>query len=564
MGSGLSRGRGCCMTTTVIPVERAGSLSAFSPQTDGSRATPDSLAQELERLRWLNRKLKAAVAQHGTTPVADLLTDVDDRLATLAQRREEVTWVRRRAMEDVVDTLGERIMHSLHTSNTLNFLESRLKEFVIGAAGDMVSTGEVNYDWTPYQPRSFGAELRPYFHVPAGYLNSASYGCCPQPVVDARSLWDVVNQQDPALWRFRSLMLRLDETCSRVASYVHADVSDVHFLVSSALGVATVARSQAWRPGDRLLLLSCDFARNKMVAQTVATHFGVQVVELPVVLPMSDRALVRAVKAKLRELGGNTVKLACFPHVTSDGWALPVKRLRHLCHAHHTALLVDGTLAVGQFPVNVSHLAADYYIGSLDRWLFAPHGVGFLIVQPLKKPAVFPLTVSYFAGQGYNKEFSYTGLQDFSTYLAVRQVLEFIEKVCGGLSRMQSHCLSMTARMVSALEHMWGTRALHAGVGPMRSRQHRLPAIPVPRGANQSDDTARRLAYHLAEKHQLFVHCFICYHSLPTLCVRLCVQVFNDVADAEALGAAVLQLEGNYRQLPSVPSHILEQMLAME
>eukprot|EP00667_Euglena_gracilis_P005934 EG_transcript_5977 len=567
MGSGASGKAACCLSTTVVPVRPSQDSVPALPTPAGSARRPAvgprGLLDELERLRRLNERLRAAVAQHGTTPVAELLVDVDDRLVGLAQKREQALWLRRQAMEDVVDTLGERLMHSLHSSDTLNFLESRIKEYAIGAAGDMVATGEVNYDWAPYPRQRFGAELRPYFHVPAGFLNSAACGCCPLPVVDARSQWDVVNQHDPALWRFRSLMLRLNETCARIASYVRADVSDLQFLPHTALGVSTVLRSQAWRAGDRLLLLSCDFPRTKAAAQAMATHFGVQVVEVPVVLPMADRALVRLVRDKLRELDGRTVKLACIPHVTSDGWTLPVKRLRQLFHTHHTSVLVDGTLAVGQFPVNLSGLAADYYVGSLDRWLYAPQGVGFLVVHPLKKPAVFPLTVSYFAGQGYNKEFSYTGLQDFSTFLAVRQVLEFIEKVCGGLSRVQSHCLSLAGKLAAVLERRWGTKALGGG-GPLGRPQHRLPAVPVPRGANQSDDTARRLAYHLAQKHQLFVHCFICYQGLPTLCVRLSVQVFNDAADAEALAAAVLQLEGNYRQLPAVPPEVLERMQAME
>lgn len=37
---------------------------------------------------------------------------------------------------------------------------------------------------------------------------------------------------------------------------------------------------------------------------------------------------------------------------------------------------------------------------------------------------------------------------------------------------------------------------------------------------------------------------------MQRLCVRLTAQVFNDAADAEALGRAVLDLGGRYDQLP--------------
>ena len=44
-------------------------------------------------------------------------------------------------------------------------------------------------------------------------------------------------------------------------------------------------------------------------------------------------------------------------------------------------VIVDGAHAFAHFPFTHAELDCDYYATSLHKWLFAPHGTGFLYVR---------------------------------------------------------------------------------------------------------------------------------------------------------------------------------------
>jgi hypothetical protein len=49
-------------------------------------------------------------------------------------------------------------------------------------------------------------------------------------------------------------------------------------------------------------------------------------------------------------------------------------------------------------------------------------GCAFLVVPPEKQPSIEPLVASSFRGQGFEKEFRYTGMFEASTWVSVIQV----------------------------------------------------------------------------------------------------------------------------------------------
>eukprot|EP00662_Eupelagonemidae_sp_cell21_P049793 gene49793-608_t len=59
-------------------------------------------------------------------------------------------------------------------------------------------------------------------------------------------------------------------------------------------------------------------------------------------------------------------------------------------------------------------IGADWYVGSAHHFLYTAPGVGFLVAPSHKQRYItMPLTVSYFDGLGFGKEFQYYGLQCF-------------------------------------------------------------------------------------------------------------------------------------------------------
>ena len=79
-------------------------------------------------------------------------------------------------------------------------------------------------------------------------------------------------------------------------------------------------------------------------------------------------------------------------HITNlTGQIFPVKRICRMARERGIEVIVDGAHAFAHFPFTHADLDCDYYGTSLHKWLFAPHGTGFLYVRRSKIAKVWPL-----------------------------------------------------------------------------------------------------------------------------------------------------------------------------
>ncbi|MEW5819712.1 MAG: aminotransferase class V-fold PLP-dependent enzyme [Cyanobacteriota bacterium] len=83
-----------------------------------------------------------------------------------------------------------------------------------------------------------------------------------------------------------------------------------------------------------------------------------------------------------RILMKNKVKLIVISHTSNvTGEILPVRKVKALADKYDTKLLVDGSQAIGCFPVDMSELDVDFYAFSGHKHLLGPPGVGFLYIK---------------------------------------------------------------------------------------------------------------------------------------------------------------------------------------
>jgi len=78
------------------------------------------------------------------------------------------------------------------------------------------------------------------------------------------------------------------------------------------------------------------------------------------------------------------------------------KELVEIAHQHGARVLIDGAHVVGQIPLNLSELDADYFVSNCHKWLYSPRGcafawfVAFLPIQHFCSETELP-SVSLFA-----------------------------------------------------------------------------------------------------------------------------------------------------------------------
>ena len=136
-----------------------------------------------------------------------------------------------------------------------------------------------------------------------------------------------------------------------------------------------VIRSIQWKEGDEIVVSSLEHVSTVGVCQVLEQHYGVTVRWIEA--DQGDGLFLESLESAL----GERTRLLCVSHVTSaDGRVLPVAEAADLAHDRAVPVVVDGAQSVGQFPVDVSSLGCDYFVGSGHKWLLGPMGTGYLWV----------------------------------------------------------------------------------------------------------------------------------------------------------------------------------------
>ncbi|KAH3760622.1 aminotransferase class V-fold PLP-dependent enzyme [Pelomyxa schiedti] len=509
-------------------------------------------------LRDETRRLRDAYKALGGNPAAipETPPNVERLILNTEVQMEGLTKIQK----EVVDTTSERLSHQLHSNRSLTWAETSLKTAVFGTAGGAVDCPSVEIPFsTQMPPVPFGAPMRAYFYVGEGFFNCASYGVLPISTVASLKAWEEIIHSDPVLFRLKTFTIRLAPLVSKVTTFVHCDPNDFQFILNPNAAMSAVMKSITWTTGDRLVYLSCDTEANKAIYNWVKAHHPVEVIEIQVPLPTPTAGIAFQLKTELEALlaSGPVPRIASFSHVSAGGYILPAKEIVSAFHKYKIPVCIDGSQAVGQFPIDINTLMAEYYIGSLDRWCYCPLGTAFLVAQPHCQQGLTTLTVSYNYGHGYEQEFAYYGLQDFSNWLSVGTGLQFVEKVCGGWSRVWDYCDQLAHDAVKLLKERW----FPSEEKPLSYQKHsahygRMPTIPLPGGANMDSAVAAELTAYMLLKHNISALFLILpIRDVPTLCVRLTFQVFNDLYEVDALANAISAINGRYREI-----HVLNEM----
>ena len=91
--------------------------------------------------------------------------------------------------------------------------------------------------------------------------------------------------------------------------------------------------------------------------------------QTPIKFPITKEEIVQKIEETL-EPG---TKLAIFSHIPSTcPIILPVEKIAQLCHSRGVPVLIDGAHALGNLPLNLSTLQADFYVANVHKWMCAP------------------------------------------------------------------------------------------------------------------------------------------------------------------------------------------------
>ena len=421
---------------------------------------------------------------------------------------------------------------------------------------------------------AFGHSLLPLFSIAPSYrnLNHGSYGSCPKSVTENQTAWLRQCEENPDKWfrsglGFDNVFDFQDSVRAQMAAYIGAEFNDTVFIDNASNGVNAVMRSlaRALPPGKKILLLNTAYYMVKMVLQYLEPA---QTLVVNISMPGSDAQTLAAVAAAL---AANDVYAASFSHIVSvPAVILPVKELAALCHAHGALVLIDGAHALGQIPVDVAAIGADFWLGNGHKWcaaaarasrergapftpaaaplpslsparrFYSPKGSAVLWVRRELQPLIEPTVISW-EGRGathFQLAFSYVGTTDMTRALAMGAALAFRASV-GTEAQIFGYMHSLAVEGGRALARAWGTELLFEDT----SRFAAMVDVRVP---TTNATLHALLGPALMRRYDTFVPIYdlsgVGGAAPNTFYARVSCQIYTELADIMFLAQAVLDI----------------------
>jgi selenocysteine lyase/cysteine desulfurase len=182
--------------------------------------------------------------------------------------------------------------------------------------------------------------------------------------------------------------------------------------------------------------------------------------------PVPPRTLDELVECFRKAITPKTrVILVC--HITNlTGQIFPVKEICELGRERGIEVIVDGAHAYAHFPFKLSDLDCDYYATSLHKWLFAPHGTGFLYVRRSKIKQLWPLMAAPREMDDDIRKFEEIGTHPAANHNAIAEALTFTEGI--GIERKAARLRHLRDRWMKRLAGQKGVK-IHTSFDPQMS-----------------------------------------------------------------------------------------------
>lgn len=267
------------------------------------------------------------------------------------------------------------------------------------------------------------------------FLNHGSFGAVPFVVSEHQRSLQLLMQREPIRFVVELLEPMLDRARLDSAPLLGCNADDFGFVMNATMGVNTVVRSLAFKPGDEIVTSNHEYNACNNVLDWAAERWGAKVVKLDLPFPVqSSDELYEIITRGV----GPQARLLLVSHVTSpSGIILPVERIVAEMNRRGVDTLVDGAHAPGMVPLEIDRLSAPYYTGNFHKWVCAPSGAAFLHVRKDRQHLIRPMVISHGANSTrtdrsrFRLEFDYAGTSDPTAWLSVPAAIRFLPTLVG-------------------------------------------------------------------------------------------------------------------------------------
>jgi selenocysteine lyase/cysteine desulfurase len=204
----------------------------------------------------------------------------------------------------------------------------------------------------------------------ATYLNLASQS--PMPKGSIRAVQSALDAKKNPYQKADDTFFEVPNRIrASIARLISAKPEEIAITTGATAGVAAVAYSLRWKPGDEVVTAKGEFPLQYATWRPMEER---ERVTLKVVAPrerfITADDLIAAMTPRTRVVSVSMVRY-------DDGSLLDVRRVADACHKQGALLLLDASQSCGAIPMDVHQLGADFIVSAGYKWLLGPFGTGF-------------------------------------------------------------------------------------------------------------------------------------------------------------------------------------------
>jgi isopenicillin-N epimerase len=339
-----------------------------------------------------------------------------------------------------------------------------------------------------------GARLLFSLDPAVAHLNHGSFGSVPIGVQRAQQRLRDETEANPMRFFTQGLVDRIVHTRRHLATFLGADPDGTALIGNATTGAAIVLQSLRLRPGDEIVCTDHGYGAVRLAVERECRRTGAVLRVLPVPLRATDDEIVEILRTGLRP--GRT-RLLIVDQITSPtARLLPVREITTAARVHEVPVLIDAAHAPGMLPVDIDAIGADFWVGNLHKWAYAPRGTAVLAVTPAWRQRIEPLVVSWEQESGFPLRVEWQATLDYTAWLAAPVGLYTLRTL--GVDRVRAHNAALAAYGQRVVGEALGLQPadLPDPGGPAVAM--RLVPLPAGLATTLADATALRL--RVAEK----------------------------------------------------------------
>ncbi|MDN3724719.1 aminotransferase class V-fold PLP-dependent enzyme [Aequorivita sp. SDUM287046] len=280
-------------------------------------------------------------------------------------------------------------------------------------------------------------------HFPAlescTYLNTASNGVIPKPVVEWRRQHDLDLMNHASVFRDKH-KIHIEEIRKTVSTFFNASVEETALIPNFSFGMNTVLEGLPKK--QKILLLKNDYP---------SINWPVETRDFEICYAEIDENLERNIEEAVVTQRPDVFMFSIVQWL--NGIKIDFEFLDRLKSYHPNLLLVaDGTQYLGTENFSFAESPIDVLGASAYKWLTAGYGNGFIFVKEAARERIFPKTIGFNSAERFESKASETtfmkhfepGHQDTLNYGSLQQAFFFQENL--GKDALYEKIASLSAK----------------------------------------------------------------------------------------------------------------------